>query len=123
MIPPALGGGQGIQLLMGQVGIIALLLGFIVALAEFIFRRSRLPESNATLFEIFGLGLMLISTGLVLPEFTILMAGGFALLLVLFPASYCILFLTRKNERSLIRAIATFMFGSYLLLGFLYIYL
>jgi hypothetical protein len=121
MIPSALGGNM--QLLVGQISIVALILGFVISLAEFILMRSRLPQTNATLIEVFGLGLMLISTGLVLPDFKILMTSGFAVLLVLWPATYCILFLTRKSERSLVRAIATFMFGSYLLLGFLYIYL
>jgi len=123
MISQAVPAGEGILPLVGQLSMIALLIGFIIALAELLLRRSGIKESYGTLIDIFGLGLMLISTGLLLPQFNILTSAGFAVLLVMWPAAYCILFLTRKDERNSVRAIATFMFASYLLLGFLYVYL
>ena len=123
MIDPSVPTSQSLQSIMGIASMIALALGFIIALADLLLKRSGIFESKNMLIEILALGVLLIFTGFLLPSLSILLASGFAVLLVMWPAAYCVLYLTRIKERSGIRLLATFLFASYLLLGFLYIWL
>jgi hypothetical protein len=123
MIEQGIPTSNSVHSVMGIVSMVALGLGFVVALAELLIKRGGISESKNMLIEILGLGVLLIFSGFLLPSFSILLASGFAVLLIMWPAAYCILFLTRKKERNPVRLIATFMFASYLFLGFLYVYL
>jgi hypothetical protein len=114
---------QSVQAVLGIACMLAFFAGFVISMGEMLLKSRKLSEFKKMHLEILGLGVLMLAVGFFLPGLSVLMASGFAILLILWPLSYPVIYAIDKKERSGLRLAAAFLFSVYLVLGASYMIL
>lgn len=114
---------QSVQAVLGIACMLAFFAGFVIALGELLIKSRKVSDSKKMHLEILGLGVLMLAVGFLLPAFSVLMASGFAIILILWPLSYPVIYAIDKKERSGLGLVTAFLFSVYLVFGASYLVL